>query len=51
MFVFISGNLSAEDTAQLVIKVRPKIYRHAQETKRPALFSIREDGTIVHLRL
>lgn len=51
IFVFTSGNLSAEDTAHLLLKALPRIYRDANGARRPALFSIRKDGTIGRLKL
>lgn len=51
IFVFTSGNLSSEDTARLLLKALPKIYRDAKGSARPALFSLRKDGSIGRLSL
>ena len=49
--VFTSGNLSADDTARILLRALPRIYRLATGAKRPQLFSIRRDGTIGRLKL
>jgi hypothetical protein len=49
--VFTSGNLSADDTARILLKALPRIHRVATGAKRPQLFSIRRDGTIGRLKL
>lgn len=46
IFVFTSGNLSAADTADILRKALPAIYRTAERATRPALFSIHRDATI-----
>jgi hypothetical protein len=51
IFVFTSGNLGAEDTAQLLLKALPNIYRWAKGAKRPALLSIHKNATIGRLKL
>jgi len=51
IFVFTSGNLGAEATAQLLLKALPRIYRSAMGARRPALFSIHKNGTIGRLKL
>jgi PIN domain-containing protein len=51
IFVFNSGNLSAADTASILLKALPRIYRVAAETARPALYSIRKDGSVAALAL
>jgi len=51
IFVFTSGNLSAEDTARILLRALPGIYRLVRGTKRPALFSIRRNGTTGRLTL
>lgn len=51
IFVFTSGNLSAEDTASLLVRAHPRILHAARAAKRPALFSIRTDGSIGTLAL
>ena len=51
VFVFTSGNLSAGLTAAILLKALPRIYRKARDTKRPALYSIRVDGTVGMLGL
>ena len=51
IFVFTSGNLSAEDTARILLQALPRVYRLAAGAKRPRLFSIRRDGTIGRLKL
>ena len=51
IFVFTSGNLSAENTAEVLLKALPRIYVDAKGARRPALFSIRKDGTIGRLKL
>jgi predicted nuclease of predicted toxin-antitoxin system len=51
IFVFTSGNLSAEDTARILLKALPRVYRLATGVKRPRLFSIRRDGTVGQLKL
>ncbi|NDP42192.1 MAG: hypothetical protein GZ089_05645 [Aromatoleum sp.] len=50
IFVFTSGNLSAETTATGLLKELPKIFSNAKGAKRPALFSIYKDGTVARLR-
>jgi len=51
IFVFTSGNLSAEGTATVLLKALPKILTKAKGAKRPALFSIHKDGSVAQLRL
>jgi predicted nuclease of predicted toxin-antitoxin system len=51
IFVFTSGNLSAEDTARILLQALPRVYRLATGAKRPQLFSIRRDGSIGRLKL
>ena len=51
IFVFTSGNLSAADTARILLSALPAVYRHAKGARRPALFSIRKDGSIGRLKL
>ena len=51
IFVFTSGNLSAEETARILLQALPRIYRVAAGAKRPGLFSIRRDGTVGRLKL
>jgi predicted nuclease of predicted toxin-antitoxin system len=51
IFVFTSGNLSATQTAAILLKALPQIYRKSRDAKRPALFSIRRDATIGKLSL
>jgi len=51
IFVFTSGNLSAEDTARILLQALPRVYRLAASGKRPRLFSLRRDGTIARLKL
>lgn len=51
IFVFTSGNLSATQTAAILLKALPQIYRKTRAAKRPALFSIRRDATIGKLSL
>ncbi len=51
IFVFTSGNLSAEDTARILLRALSGIYRAAAGTKRPRLFSIRRDGSVGRLKL
>ena len=51
IFVFTSGNLSADETARILLQALPHIYRVAAGAKRPGLFSIRRDGTIGRLKL
>jgi hypothetical protein len=51
IFVFTSGNLSAEVTARILLHALPRIRRIATGAKRPALFSIRLDGSISPLKL
>ena len=51
IFVFTSGNLSAEDTARILLTALPRIYRSAAGARRPRLFSIRRDGSIGELKL
>lgn len=46
VFVFTSGNLSAADTAAILLRALPRIRRLARATRRPALYSIRQDGSI-----
>lgn len=46
IFVFTSGNLSAADTAEILLRALPAIYRAASRARRPALFSIRRDASI-----
>lgn len=51
IFVFTSGNLSASDTARLLIHAHHRILGLARAAQRPALFSIRKDGSIGPLKL
>jgi hypothetical protein len=51
VFVFTSGNLSATDTASLLLKALPRMYRASEAERRPALYSIRKDGSIAPLKL
>ena len=51
IFVFTSGNLSADDTARILLRALPQTYRLATGAKRPRLFSIRRDGSIGRLKL
>lgn len=51
IFVFTSGNLSAVESARVLLQALPRIYRLARGTRRPALFSIRRDATIGKLSL
>lgn len=51
IFVFTSGNLSAADSAEILLRALPAIYRMAARARRPALFSIHRDATIGVLRL
>ena len=51
IFVFTSGNLSAADTADILLRALPAIYRTAARAMRPALFSIHRDATIGVLKL
>ena len=51
IFVLTSANLSATDTADVLLRALPAIYRTAARARRPALFSIHRDATIGMLRL
>lgn len=51
IFVFTSGNLTAADTARLLMFALPAIYRTEKGAKRPALYSIRKNGSIGNLKL
>lgn len=46
LFAFTSGNLSAQETADIAIKAWPKIQRIASETTPPAIFSITRNGEV-----
>ena len=49
IFVFTSGNLSAESTARILVAALPRIFQLALDTPRPALYSIHLDSRIVKL--
>lgn len=46
MFALTSGNLSAADTAAIIIKAWPAIRREATQTPAPALFSVSRSGDL-----
>lgn len=46
LFALTSGNLSAQETADLVIASWPKMVRIAGTTNRPAIFSITRGGEV-----
>jgi hypothetical protein len=51
IFVFTSGNLTAAATADLLLRALPRVFRRAHGTRRPALYSIRQDARIGRLSL
>lgn len=50
-FVLASGNASAADTADLVVRLWPKLLRKANSAEPPAMFSVTLAGTISQVRL
>ncbi len=51
VIVLSSGQASAADTADLVVRLYPKLMRKLQNTKLPALFSVTLMGTISGVKL
>jgi len=51
VIVLASGHASAADTADLVVRLCPKLMRKLQNTKPPALFSVTLMGTISGVKL
>lgn len=50
-FVFLNGNLSGRDTADLLVKAYPTICTIAATAQRPAIHSIGSDGSVRPLAL
>lgn len=46
MFALTSGNLSAADTAAIIIKAWPAIQREVAQTPAPALYSVSRSGDV-----
>ncbi|MFW2457950.1 hypothetical protein [Methyloversatilis discipulorum] len=46
LFALTSGNLSAQETADLAVSCWPRMIRLAETTTRPAIFSITRSGDI-----
>lgn len=51
IFVFTSGNLSADNTAAILVRALPRMFALAAAASRPALFSIRRDASVGRLSL
>lgn len=50
LFALTSGNLSAEDTAAIIVKTWPAIRREVAQTPAPALYSVSRSGDVRLLR-
>lgn len=50
MFVLSQGNLSAAETAHIVVGAYGRMLRAAKGARRPAIFSLSRDGRIQRLR-
>lgn len=50
LFALTSGNLSAEDTAAIIVKAWPAIRREVAQTSAPALYSVARSGDVRLLR-
>lgn len=50
LFALTSGNLSAADTAGVVVAAWPRICRAVEEHRPPALFAVHRDGSVVLLK-
>jgi predicted nuclease of predicted toxin-antitoxin system len=50
MFVLSQGNLSAAETARIVVGAYPRMLRTARGARRPAIFSLTRGGIIHELR-
>lgn len=50
MFVLSQGNLSAAETARIVVGAYTRMMRAAQGTRRPAIFTLTREGRIHRLR-
>jgi predicted nuclease of predicted toxin-antitoxin system len=50
MFVLGQGNLSAAETARIVVKAYPRILRAARGARRPAIFTLTRGGEIRKLK-
>lgn len=51
MFVLGQGNLSAAETAQIVVAAHPQMLRAARGARRPAVFTLTRSGAIRQLKL
>lgn len=51
IFVFTSGNLSAANTAATLLRALPRVRSIARVARRPALYSIRQDGSVGKLSM
>ncbi len=50
MFVFGQGNLSASESAQIVVSSYKRIVRASQGARRPAIFTLTREGRIVRVK-
>ncbi|MGH6610968.1 MAG: hypothetical protein ACRECQ_12010 [Burkholderiaceae bacterium] len=50
MFVLSRGNLSAQESAQIVVSAYNRIVRAAQGARRPAIFTLTREGRIQQIR-
>lgn len=51
VFVLISGNVSAAETADLISRLYPKILRLAVQAKPPAMYRVTRAGTISPIKI